>query len=1000
MQNQYRKVKRYVSLLEEQRWRDVRPVESIGILKTDYKENNELPDPSLFTPFEKDALWGDGYDTHAWFHFTLPAVGENTYLHVRTDRTGWDAKNPQFILYLDGRIVQGLDTNHTEVLLEAGHPYDVYLYAYVGYESEHALLFADTRVLNTDVDKLYYDLLFPMQSLEFLDKESREYAMTLYHLDRALSMLSLYDLSSEDFLESVRAAGKYMDEEFYNSYCKTQEKTTVCIGHTHIDCAWLWTLRQTREKVQRSFATVLELMRRYPEYKFMSSQALLYKNLKEEAPELYREVKERIREGRWECEGAMWVEADCNLASGESLVRQVMYGKQFFLDEFGVDNRVLWLPDVFGYSAALPQILKKCGVDWFVTSKISWNDVNRMPYDTFLWRGIDGTEIHTHFLTAQYDRGRKSDQGTTYVAHTDAAMISGAWKRYSQKQISDETLLTFGFGDGGGGPTRHHLELARRGAHGLPGLPNVKIDFAGNFLSRLEERMAENRLVPRWQGELYLEYHRGTYTTMANNKKNNRKCEYLYQNAELYGALARALTSFSFPKASLHEGWEKILTNQFHDIIPGSSIGEVYDQSEIDYADIRTRGEAALREAQQAIAKGIAKDEGYVVFNPTSNEGRVQVKRDGRTVYAENVPPKGYTTVQSFVDRNSVRIDGGTVETSLYRVTFDEDWNLLSILDKRSEREILPVGTVGNELRVYADYPDNYDGWEWQAYSRDTYTTVREFSSVKEIEDGIRRGISVVRPYRASKITQNIWFYDDAERIDFETEVDWHERHVMLKAAFPVEINASSATYDVQFGTIERPTTFNTSWDQAKFEVSAHKFADVSDGSYGVALINDCKYGHDVHEGLMQLSLLRAPTYPNPEADQGLHHFTYSLAPHEGNLNASHVKEDAYALNLPATLLSAQGESTVLPTHFSAVSIDHRNLVADTVKPAERCDATVLRVFEYANQRTVATLKTDLPVSRVFVCDMMENELYELPVEKGCFEYTFHGFEIVTFKLV
>ena len=622
MENQYRKVKRYVSLLGEKRWHAPCPIENVGILPTDYKTGNDLPDPSLFTPFKKGEHWGNGYDSHAWFHFTVPACGEHTYLRIHTGYRGWDANNPQFILYLDGRIVQGLDVNHTEVLLEAGRSYDAYLYAYTGNEHCDAPLFAETCVLDTDVDKLYYDLLFPLQSLEFLDKESREYAMTLYHLDRASSMLSLYDLSSPDFIESVKAAGKYMDEEFYGSYCHTQEKTTVCIGHTHIDCAWLWTLRQTREKVQRSFATVLELMRRYPEYKFMSSQALLYQNLKEEAPELYEEVRERINEGRWECEGAMWVEADCNLASGESLVRQVLYGKQFFKNEFGVDNRVLWLPDVFGYSAALPQILKKCGVDWFVTSKISWNDVNRIPYDTFLWRGIDGTEINTHFLTAQMDHGKESNRGTTYVAHTNAGMISGAWKRYSQKEINDEALLTFGFGDGGGGPTREHLELARRGSHGLPGVPNVKIDFAGNFLSRLEERMAENRLVPRWQGELYLEFHRGTYTTMANNKTCNRGSEYLYQTAELFGSVASKLVSLPFPKESIHRGWEDILTNQFHDIIPGSSIKAVYDQCEIDYQRIRERGEAALTASENAITKGISRDEGYVVFNPTSNTGR------------------------------------------------------------------------------------------------------------------------------------------------------------------------------------------------------------------------------------------------------------------------------------------------------------------------------------------------------------------------------------------
>ena len=1002
MQSQYRKVKHYLSLLEAHRWKSTREIEEIFILPTEYKKDNVLPDKSLFSPYERGAVWGAGYDTHAWFRFTLPPVGENTFLHVKTDHDGWDAKNPQFLAYLDGRMVQGLDTNHLELLLEANKRTEVYLYGYVGTEHKTARLFAELRTLNVSADALYYDLSFPFQALELLAKESYEYAETLRHLHRAVSMLSLYDVESEDFDASVEAARAYMREEFYGKYCNTQKTTTVCIGHTHIDCAWLWTLKQTREKVQRSFSTVLELMRRYPEYKFMSSQALLYKNLKEEAPELYEEVKERIREGRWECEGSMWVEADCNLSSGESLVRQVLYGKTFFKNEFGVENRVLWLPDVFGYSAALPQILKKSGVDWFVTSKISWNDVNRMPYDTFRWRGIDGTEINTYFLSAQDDKGptHESERGTTYVAHTRPQMISGTVKRYSQKQLSDEALLTFGYGDGGGGPTSRHLEELRRASHGIPGMPSTRIDFAGDFLKRLEKRIENDPLLPVWQGELYLEFHRGTYTTMAKNKKYNRKCEYLYQNAELYGAAARALAAHPFPADKLHAGWEIILTNQFHDIIPGSSIKPVYDQSDIDYAHAEEIGTEALAASLDAIASRIASDEGYVVFNPNARGGRILVKADGVSAYASGVSPKGYTAVKEFDTACGVKIEGKTVETELYRVTFDDAYQITSIFDKGEEREVLKKGAIGNELRIYADHPDTYDAWEWQAYSREEYKTLTALSEAVTVEDGVRRGIRITRPYNKSSVTQTVWFYDREERIDFETHVDWHERHVMLKAAFPVEINVSSATYDVQFGTVERPTHENTSWDKAKFEVCAHKFADISDGGWGVALLNDCKYGHDIHNGVMQLSLLRAPTDPNPEADQGEHDFTYALCPHAGTLNDSSVKADAYALNNPAVCVKASGKTSTVPTDYSLLRASADNVVCDTVKPAESGEGTVLRVFEYDNRRTHVHFTTDLPATRVYLCDMLEREIAEIPFKDGGFEYTFSGFEIATFKLV
>ncbi|MBE6703419.1 MAG: alpha-mannosidase [Ruminococcaceae bacterium] len=772
------------------------------------------------------------------------------------------------------------------------------------------------------------------------------------------------------------------------------------IGHTHIDCAWKWTLRQTREKVQRSFSTVLELMRRYPEYKFMSSQALLYKNLKEEAPEIYDEVKERIREGRWECEGAMWVEADCNLSSGESLVRQVLYGKNYFKQEFGVENRVLWLPDVFGYSAALPQILRKSGVDWFVTSKISWNDTNRMPHDTFRWRGIDGTEINTQFITAQDDKGEPTRTGCTYVGSTRSTQVQGTYKRYSEKQIGDEAILTFGYGDGGGGPTARHLEMARRGAKGIPGGPNFKIDFAGDYLKRLEKKMETRPDVPTWQGELYLEFHRGTYTTMARNKRNNRQCEFLYQNAELLSTVAGALWGEKFPAQALHRGWEMILTNQFHDIIPGSSIKEVYDQSDIDYAEIRRIGEEIVAKTQQKVANGIDKRHGYVVFNPHSFDTAGLVKIEGKTVRtAQPIPSKGYLTTNGFVDTNHVSVEGNVVDTDCLRVVFDDHWQMVSIYDKTAGREVLKKGAIGNELRVHADYPHVYDAWEWQPYSAEQYKTITAVSSVEIVEDGVRKGVRIVRPHMHSTITQTIWFYDGTTRIDFETVANWHDRHQMLKVAFPVDVNSDKATYEIQFGTVERPTHKNTSWDAAKFEVCAHKYADFSEGGYGVTLMNDCKYGHDIHDGVMQLSLLRSPTNPNPEADQGVIPVTYALLPHQGTLAETDVPMQAYYLNQSMTAVAAAGEADTLPTAYCPMSLDKDNVICETVKQAEDGEGTVLRLYECRNRRTKATLSLGLPAKQVFVCDMMEREQAELPLVNGRVALTLGGFEILTLKV-
>ena len=813
-----------------------------------------------------------------------------------------------------------------------------------------------------------------------------------------VTMLELYDVTSNEFVESTKRARKFLQEEFYEKFCKEQPMTTILIGHTHIDCAWLWTLEQTREKVQRSFATVVELMKHYPEYKFMSSQPLLYRKLKEEAPELYEEVKKLVKEGRWEVEGSMWVEADCNLTSGESLVRQVLYGKRFFMEEFGVNTRTLWLPDVFGYSAALPQILKKCGVDWFVTSKISWNDTNMMPFDTFKWQGIDGTKINTYFLTAQDDKGKDPERYTTYVAGSDAKMVSGTWKRYQQKMLNNEVIATFGWGDGGGGPTPEHLEFARRGVKGVSGVPNAKIDFAGNFLKRLEDKIEGSNLVPEWRGELYLEFHRGTYTSIAKNKRNNRKSEFMFLDAEMLATMNKLLNGTKFPKNVLKDGWETILTNQFHDIIPGSSIKDVYDRSDIDYAKVKALADEIIDSSKNDIAKRIDKNLGYVIFNPHSFVGNGAVKIDGKTAIVKNISPKGYSCVKDFKTENSIKIDKNTVETNCFTVKFDKDWQITSIYDKKNNREVIKEGKRGNEIRVYVDYPDCYEAWEWEAYSLDNYKSLTEFESVETVLDGARVGIKIVRPFMKSSVTQTIWFYDDIAKIDFDTVADWHEQNKMVKAVFDVDINTDKATYEIQFGTIERPTHKNTSWDAAKFEVCAQKYADISEGGYGVSIINDCKYGHDIHNGLMQLSLLKCAIDPNPEADQGIMECSYSICPHKGTLASSDTVEMAYYLNYPMTSVKSFGEKSELPREFSLISINSSNVICETIKEAEGSSDTVIRIYECKNIRTKAELSIGFEAKECYLCDMLENELEKLEIKNGKVAFDIGGFEIVTLK--
>lgn len=1003
----YRKIKSCFKYLQPEIQKSLGKIQKIEIYPCAYKTDNVFPAVEQFTAYDTNGTWGSGFDSHAWFHFFIEAHPEQNgtplVLKLCTDQTGWNVNNPQFLVYVDGEMRQGMDTFHTEMLLDSKTEHEIYAYAYTGAKVEKCTFFAEIFAYRPDVEKFLYDIRVPFDSLSYLEEYSNEYQNILKYLDQAVSLLNLYEVPSQEFYDSVACASRFMDEEFYGNFCgqRPDAPKTVCIGHTHIDCAWLWTLKQTREKVQRSFSTVVELMKRYPEYKFMSSQAFLYQNLMEEAPQIYEQVKRLIREGRWECEGAMWVEADCNLSSGESLVRQVLYGKRFFKQEFGVENRVLWLPDVFGYSAALPQILRKSGVNWFVTSKISWNDTNPMPYDTFDWQGIDGTRIHSYFLTAQKkERGKAPERFTTYNGTTTPSMIAGTFERYQQKNLHNEALLTFGYGDGGGGPTAEHLEMVRRLSHGIPGTPKAEIEFAGDFLSRLEKKIENNPRLPVWNGELYLEFHRGTYTSVHKNKKNNRRSEFLYLNTELLCSMEKLLLQKPFPKKELHKGWEMLLTNQFHDIIPGSSIQEVYKQSDIDYEMIQNIAKPKLQAAQAAIADNIARDSGYVVFNPNPHNGNGIVRtKDGVCAYVENIPAKGYATVKAPNTDNHIIVDTHSLENKYFKLVFDESMMLSSIYDKRACREVLQQGKCGNELRVYADYPDQYDAWEWNEFSLDRYKIITDLHHVEAVQDGARAGIRIIRKHMDSTVAQTVWLYDEIDRIDFETEVDWHQKHQMLKAAFPVDINSDRATYEIQYGTVERPTHKNTSWDAMKFEVCAHKFADLSEGNYGVALLNDCKYGHDIHDGVMQLSLLRSPTYPDPDADQGSMTCVYALCPHEGVLQTPHISAMAYELNNPMTILPTTGDVSTLPERFAVVQCDKENILCEVVKEAEDSEDLILRLYEIGNSKTRATLTFGFPIASVSLCDMLENEAESLLIDNGTVSLTFGAFEIHTLKI-
>jgi len=540
-------------------------------------------DAGEWSRFDSSTMHWYGPDRHCWFQtsYTVPDEldGTRMWLHACTQIDEADhGRNPQFLLFINGEPVQGMDLNHMDVLLreqaQAGETLDIQLQAYTGTLHSEFALRGEMQEIDADIEKLYYDLWVPLAAFPRMEPESQDRLALTHVLNETVNLLDLRTPYSQEFYASIQAASDYISKKLYEDLAGWQEITASCIGHTHIDVAWWWTVAQTREKTARSFSTVLKLMEEYPDYHFMSSQPQLYWFLKERYPKQFEKIKERVKEGRWEPEGGMWVEADCNLTSGESLVRQFMHGKRFFKEEFGVDNRILWLPDVFGYSGALPQIMKKCGIDYFMTTKLAWNQFNKVPYDTMRWRGIDGTEVLTYLITT-LDVGQPvSNFFTTYNGCLHPDSIMGGWARYQNKDINNDILICYGYGDGGGGPDRKMLETSKRMQKGIRGIPKVRQVFARQFFDELKERVEGDRRLPVWEGELYFEYHRGTYTSMARNKRSNRKAELGLMDLELLSVMASKLApeissksrTVPYPSKDLDEIWKTVLLNQFHDI--------------------------------------------------------------------------------------------------------------------------------------------------------------------------------------------------------------------------------------------------------------------------------------------------------------------------------------------------------------------------------------------------------------------------------------------------
>lgn len=934
------------------------------------------------------------------------------------------------LLCVDGDPKHGVDDNRGYMVLanpcRGGESYQCevemktggYL-EYVTSDANKPYLLSAARLVAVDaaMEDAYYDFLVAHESAAAVQDPVIQEAILLA-IKSALHGVDFRDKSSPSFRDAVRAARETLRANLDAIQFGRSPGTIFFAGHSHIDVAWLWPLRETMRKVGRTYATVAALMDEFPEYHFVCSQVPLFLYLKEYFPAVYGRIKARIKEGRFEPIGGTWVENDTNVVSGESLVRQCLYGKQFFRQEFGVDVRVGWLPDVFGYTWSLPQIYKQAGLDYFMTSKVAWNEVNRIPHNTFWWEGIDGSRLLTHLVHNTWNM---------YNAQVRPAEIVHQWSDYADKLHSPEFLCPYGFGDGGGGPTRRMLEYLPRLAN-MPGLPAARTGRVHDFFERLANRPGD---LPVWNGEMYFERHRGTYTTQAANKRDNRRCELLYRDVEMFSVVA-ALLGGDYPADRIRRSWHTILLNQFHDILPGSSIHAVYEDSARHYRELIEEGQQMRDEAIAFVQPFINTEvDGVpvVVYNTLSwvRDGLVEVEipnlgrrvtvwdptggtapahvENGKLVFlAARVPACGYAVynvVSGSTDtpRSHFRYVDGKATSRRYEIEFAERGGISVLRDLLRRRDILQHGCLGNVLQVFEDKPVRDEAWDvdlsyqeraWQ-FEADGPPTLVERNHLRMV---LRQTLS----YGNSTIEQDIILYEHDDRIDFVTRVDWQERKTMLKVAFPVAVHAPRATYEIAYGAIERPTHWNTSWDQARFEVPGHRWADLAEGDYGVAILNDSKYGWDIHGNVMRLTLLRSPESPDPEADRGKHEFTYSLLPHTGDWRGR-VPYAAQELNVPLLARVTDNHPGRLPRQRSTITVDRTGVIVDAVKMAEDGKGLIVRVYEALGTRGPVKITFTRPVAEAAECNLLEETVDSVEISGFQISFDILPWQVRTFRI-
>ena len=987
-----------------------------------------------FKPIAEGDYWGrpDGLvHFHATTEVPLTMADRQIWLRFLTAA--------EVIIYLNGQMQDGIDPNRTQSPIidcaEPGQKLDLLLEAYtrsIPDDSRNVrtmdyrgcvqkfytpqLLVFDEPTLQVSYD---LDILYQMAFDTSICDDHQAYL--LHHINELLKRFPAYDAPAQELRSGSSDIQHYLNQHIYNKATSPFGHTgkLACVAHSHLDVAYHWKIIQAVQKNARTCLIQLRLMERHPDFTYSHSQPWTYEMLEKYYPHLFEQVKQRIAEGRWELVGGMYVEPDCNIPSVESLIRQVVYGKRYFLEKFGVEVDNCWLPDVFGNSPCMPQLLKAGGIDYFISNKMStWNDTNEFPHNNFRWRGIDGTEILA------------SVPPTHFNAWMEPAQILENWNQFLDKNVCDESLQMYGYGDGGGGITEELFSHFRR-LERMPEIPQLRLTSAKEYLRSQLGDKADKLAV--WDGELYLEMHRGTFTTKGKLKQLNRQYEFLAQETETACTLA-ALQGNEYPAAKLRQAWKKLLTNQFHDIVPGSHTTPVYYEAIEIYNQVKQELDTLYTEAMDRIAPYTDKHD-LCVFNPFSStrsgiayidpgqalDLQAVMDTSGRLYHAQQqhipgshicrtavkvpqVPATGFVYLKDISHnhiesvKSQLNVSPTMLENKYFALTFDDQMRLVSVIDKLRNREVLAEGAIGNDWQMFEDKPGIYNAWDILPNYKDHPLSTGDWQFDGVVESGpISAAIKLKRRFSRSEAQQIIRLHEDIPRIDFENWIDWQETEKLLKVAFPLSIKARTFTTDTSAGGFERENHNNTTWQQARFEVCSHKWTDLSEGLFGVSLMNDCKYGCDVSGNVIRLSLLKSPVRPDPVSDKEQHQFTYSLFTHNGDWRSGGVVEAAYDLNWPMRIVI--GRKPVEQVCSGCIRIDQPAIRCLAVKGDEDAAGdVVIRVIELYGSRGTAKIMTHFPFNQACLCDTLERENKILHHNNNEFELEYKPYQLQTIR--